>query len=79
MSLPEPPHHKRREHRPIVTAAVYGGGVCLLAAIISIAALGWHAGGTNEVAITGLATIGATLAGAFASWMAGVRRDPPDE
>lgn len=78
-TLPDPPTHRRRTQRPIVTVAVFGGGVCLLAAIVAIAVLGWHWEGTNEVAITGLATIGATLAGAFASWMAGnTRRDDDD-
>lgn len=75
-TLPDPPTYRRHTQRPIVTAAVASGGACLLVAIVAIAVLGWHAGGNNEVAITGLATIGATLAGAFASWMAGnTRRD----
>jgi len=71
--LPPPPDVRRAAGspaRPIVLAAVIVIGACLLAVIIGITVLGWHAGGVNEVAITGLASIGATLAGGFAGWIA---------
>lgn len=76
MSLPEP-HAKKRipdVHRPIVTVAVFGGGVALLAAISGLVILGVTDEADAQIASTGLATIGATLAGAFAGWMSGSAR-----
>jgi len=53
--------------RPVVTAAVSGGGICLLAVIIGLVVLGYRDG--QGVCATGLAAIGATLAGGFAAWI----------
>ena len=74
MTLPElaPPQEERtlpRSVRPVAMVAVVGGGACLLAVITGLVLLGLHTQGTNEVAITGLASIGATLAGGFAGWI----------
>ena len=66
--LPSPA--ERREGRSVVLAAVIGGGTALVAAIVGLTVLGWHTQGQNEVAITGLAAIGSTLAGGFAGWIA---------
>jgi len=72
MTLPEikdddeTPQHQR----PVVFTAVIGGGVCLLATIIAIAVIGAHTDTVGEVAVTGLVSIGATLAGGFAGWIA---------
>jgi hypothetical protein len=62
-----------------VTAAVIGGGVCLFAVVAGITVLGWHSQGVNEVATTGLASIGATLAGGFAGWIARGRYEGEDD
>jgi hypothetical protein len=59
-----------RANRTIVLAAVVGGGSCLLAVIVGMTVLGIAETGVNEVATTGLASIGATLAGGFAGWIA---------
>lgn len=77
MTLP-PPHEPRqipRVDRPVVVAAVTGGGVAMVAVVVGLTILGWHSEGTNDVAMTGLAAIGSTLAGGFAGWIA--RRDEP--
>lgn len=66
--LPAPGRRTRADH--IVLAAVIGGGIALALAIVGITVLGWHSQGVNEVATTGLASIGATLAGGFAGWIA---------
>jgi hypothetical protein len=60
-----------RIHRPVVTAAVIGGGVCLLAVIVGLVVLGFKANVSESqgVCATGLAAIGATLAGGFAAWI----------
>jgi hypothetical protein len=63
--LPPPPRRDK-----VILAAVIGGGVCLFAVIIGITALGWHTDSVTEVATTGLTSIGATLAGGFAGWIA---------
>ena len=59
-----------RIQRPIVFAAVVGGGVCLWTAIVAITVLGWHTDTVSEVAITGLVSIASALAGGFAGWIA---------
>ena len=71
MTLPpiEDPKPTPRIHRPIVFAAVIGGGVCLWTAIIAVAVLGWHSDVVSEVAITGLVSIASALAGGFAGWI----------
>jgi hypothetical protein len=66
-----------------VVIAMVGGGLCLLAVVVGLIILGSHSvtvsgasGGTgaasqrSEVAVTGLAAIGSTLAGGFAGWVA---------
>lgn len=70
--LPDPAGRRRVSDsgRPVVLAAVLGGGVALTAVIIGLVILGWHSEGTNDVAMTGLAAIGSTLAGGFAGWIA---------
>lgn len=65
-----------RHQRPVVLAAVIGGGACLFAAIVAIAVVGWHTDTVGEVAVTGLVSIGATLAGGFAGWIARGRGEP---
>jgi hypothetical protein len=65
MTLPSPPQRDK-----VILAAVIGGGVCLFAVIVGIAMLGWHSNSVTEVATTGLTSIGATLAGGFAGWIA---------
>lgn len=56
--------------RPTVFAAVIGGGISLLAVVIGLVVLGMGQANSGEVAATGLASIGATLAGGFAGWIA---------
>jgi hypothetical protein len=70
--LPDPAARRTvpREARPVVLAAVVGGGTALVAVVIGMVALGIADQGHNEVATTGLASIGATLAGGFAGWIA---------
>lgn len=58
-------------HRPIAFAAVFGGGFALVLVVVALGFLGFTDKGDAQIASTGLATIGATLAGAFASWMGG--------
>lgn len=72
-TAPKPTDH-RLHHRPVLLAAVIGGGVCMLAVVIGLTILGLHSEGTNDVAMTGLAAIGSTLAGGFASWLGYNRR-----
>jgi hypothetical protein len=73
MALPPPdaPRDPPRIARPIAFAATLGGGVCLLAVIIGLTVLGGRENSDVQISATGLATIGATLAGAFAAWMGG--------
>jgi hypothetical protein len=70
--LPNPASQRRVrvEQRPVVIAAVVGGGICLLAVIIGLVALGISDKDDAQIAQTGLASIGATLAGGFAGWIA---------
>lgn len=70
--LPDPASRRRVApiQRPVVFAAVIGGGISLVAVVAGIVALGLHHQGANEVATTGLVSIGATLAGGFAGWIA---------
>jgi hypothetical protein len=73
MALP-PPDDTRRVptvQRPIAFVAVLGGGLSLVFVVVGLAFLGWTDRADAQIASTGLATIGATLAGAFASWMGG--------
>jgi len=60
----------RSARPPVVLAAVVGASIALLGVIAGITILGVVQSGINEVAVTGLATIGATLAGGFAGWIA---------
>ena len=69
-AVPDLPPPRDPHHRPVVLAAVLGGGVALLAVIVGIIILGKSSQGINEVATTGLTSIGATLAGGFAGWIA---------
>ena len=74
--LPDPAAPERKipkVERPIAFAALLGGGACLLAAVIGMIMLGLEHQGVNEVATTGLAAIGSTLAGGFAAWIGGRR------
>lgn len=75
--LPAPGERREvpAEDRRVVLAAVIGAGIALVAVVAGITILGWHSQGVNEVATTGLATIGATLAGGFAGWIARGRRE----
>jgi len=70
--LPDPGDRRdvHVEHRPVVLAAVIGGGIALALVIIGITVLGVKNSGINEVSTTGLASIGSTLAGGFAGWIA---------
>ena len=68
-AIPDPPDPKSGEQRAVL-AAIWGGGACLALAIIGITLLGAKNSGVNEVATTALASIGATLAGGFAGWIA---------
>jgi F0F1-type ATP synthase membrane subunit c/vacuolar-type H+-ATPase subunit K len=65
---PEDPRPVKTESRPIAFVAVLGGGVCLFAVVVGLVLLGLDH--ENEVTDTGLASIGATLAGGFAGWFA---------
>lgn len=67
---PESPFSDER----VVLAAVLGCAVALSLVIIGLAFLGWHGASSRDVAITGLASIGAALAGGFAGWIARGRR-----
>jgi ABC-type Fe3+ transport system permease subunit len=71
VSLPEPERSKRvpRIHRPIVWTVVLGGGAALMTAIIGLVVLGINDKNDTQIALTGLASIGATLSGAFAGWL----------
>lgn len=86
MGLPDlPPPQAEHEpvqprDRPIAFAAVIGGGISLLAVIVGLILLGLQA--ENDVSDTGLASIGATLAGGFAGWIArgeAIRHQQHDE
>ena len=61
-----------------VLAAIVGASLALLGVITGITVLGVVQNGINEVAVTGLATIGATLAGGFAGWIARGTLEQPD-
>lgn len=65
----ESEHEPSRVHRPVVFAAVIGGGIALLACVVGLVLIGLHSD-VHQDAITALSTIGGTLAGAFAGWMA---------
>lgn len=69
--VPPPDDARRvpRIHRPIAFVAVLGGGACLLAVIGGLIYLGAVDNADEQISSTGLASIGATLAGAFAAWM----------
>jgi hypothetical protein len=71
MTLPDPASDRAtpRLQRPVVFAAVTGGGIALLAVVVGLVIMGIEDHGDTQIASTGLATIGATLAGAFAGWM----------
>jgi hypothetical protein len=70
-SLPPPPSTRDdHDQRPVVLATVIGGGICLFAVIVGVVLLGKSSQGINEVATTGLVSIGATLAGGFGGWIA---------
>ena len=66
---PEPPDER------VVLAAVLGCAVALSLVVIALGVLGWRGGASRDVAITGLAAIGAALSGGFAGWIARGRRD----
>src|SRR4051812_12302306 len=68
---PNPPHQ-----RFVVGAAIVGGGICLFAIVVGLVVLGMGQENSGEVAATGLASIGATLAGGFAGWIARGRHGP---
>jgi hypothetical protein len=71
---PEPPAPFEDER--VVFAAVLGAAIALALVVIGLSVLGWQGGASRDVAITGLASIGAALAGGFAGWIArGRRRD----
>ena len=55
-----------------VLAALIASGACLLGVVVGIILLGLDQQGSNNVAVTGLASVGATLAGGFAGWIAPV-------
>ena len=62
------------EDERVVLVAVFGCAVALALVIIGLSLLGWHGSASRDVAITGLASIGAALAGGFAGWIARGRR-----
>lgn len=72
-SPPEPPATPFDDER-VVLAAVLGCAIALSLVVIGLAVLGWQGGTSRDVAITGLASIGAALAGGFAGWIARGRR-----
>jgi hypothetical protein len=55
--------------RPVVLAAVLGGGLCLALVVIGLVVLGVADESDAQIAQTGMASIGATLAGGFAGWI----------
>jgi hypothetical protein len=61
--------------RFVVGAAVVGGALGLVSVIVGLVVLGLSQDNSGEVAATGLASIGATLAGGFAGWIARGRTD----
>jgi hypothetical protein len=65
---PEDPRPVKVEQRPVAFVAVLGGGICLFAVVIGLVAMGIDH--DSDVSDTGLASIGATLAGGFAGWFA---------
>ena len=71
MAAPEPLGRRRvpNTQRPIVMAIAIGGGVSLFAVVVGLILLGLSSNGDEQISSTGLASIGATLAGAFAAWM----------
>jgi hypothetical protein len=72
MTLPELQSDETvpERQRPVVFAAVIGGGIALFAVVLGLTLLGWHSENNGEVVATGLTSIGATLAGGFAGWIA---------
>lgn len=70
---PVPPPHERRKvnriERPIALVAVLGGGIALICVVGGLVFLGAHDNADEQISSTGLASIGATLAGAFAAWL----------
>jgi hypothetical protein len=81
--LPDPRALRRTpNYRPVVTAAVIGGGICLLAVIVGLVVLGIKDNADEQISSTGLASIGATLAGGFAAWIGrttGQQNPPTDD
>jgi hypothetical protein len=69
-SLPPVPTDEER----VVLVAVLAAGLALALTVVGLAVLGWQGGASRDVAITGLASIGAALAGGFAGWIARGRR-----
>ena len=71
-----PPFDADGDDERVVLVAVIGAAVALALVVIGLSVLGWQGGASRDVAITGLASIGAALAGGFAGWIArGRRRD----
>lgn len=72
---PEPPETPPAfDDERVVLAAVLGCAIALALVIIGLSVLGWQGSSSRDVAITGLASIGAALAGGFAGWIARGRR-----
>jgi|SRR5262245_38482707 len=70
-ALPDPSDRRKvAESREVVMAAVIGGGVALSMVILGLVTLGINDTADAQIASTGLASIGATLAGGFAGWIA---------
>jgi hypothetical protein len=67
---PPPMPHVRRSSHAAIFAAVFGGGICLLAVIVGLVMLGVTDESDAQIAQTGLSSIGATLAGGFGGWIA---------
>lgn len=71
-NLPDPSERRRVSDpgRPIVLAAVIGGGLALIAVVTGLVILGVTDENDAQISSTGLASIGSTLAGGFAGWIA---------
>ena len=80
MTIPDidEPKPGPRIQRPVVFAAVLGGGICLLTVIVGLILIGLHEQDVGQDAITALATIGGSLAGGFAGWIARGSRVPTE-
>ena len=72
---PPPPVDELLDTERVVFAAVVGCAIALSLVVIGLTILGWKGGTSRDVAITGLASVGAALAGGFAGWIARGRRD----